>query len=100
MGQYRDNTYSIDDERNWKIDTCPKGYAFAIKRPEDNSVICTLYNGLTPMDKQLAKLLNAAPDMLLALETLASECSNMQLDHLMLVMDAIAKARGWGEDDV
>lgn len=93
MPRYTEVNYTIDMECDWKIAYGPKGYAFAIKR-EDNSDVCTLHNGLTPQDKALAQLISAAPDMLLALETLANECSNMQLDHLMLVMSAIAKARG------
>ena len=93
MARYTEVNYTIAMEPNWKIAHGPKGYAFAIKR-DDNSDVCTLHNGLTPQDKALAQLISAAPDMLLALETIANESSSMQLGHLMLVMSAIAKAKG------
>ena len=97
MPRYTEVNYTIDMEADWRITHCPKGYAFVIKRP-DSSVVCQLHNGLTPHDKALAQLISAAPDMLAALETLAHECSSMQLDHFMLVLSAIAKATGESDE--
>lgn len=93
MARYAEVNYTIAMETSWKIAHCPKGYSFAIKR-DDNSNVCTLHNGLTPQDKALAQLITAAPDMLMALETIVSEASTMQIGHLMLAIDAITKAKG------
>lgn len=102
MAIYRENTYSINDETNWKITHCPKGYAFMVKR-QDNSVICGLHNGLTPMDKSLAKMLSATPELLSSLENLLDSLSiagngdfvsSASRDDLANARAAIAKARG------
>ena len=98
MGQYRDNTYTIADEDNWKVGMCPKGYSFVIKR-QDNSDVCSLFNGLTPMDKALARLLSAAPELLAAAEfavdaLLRGRTANAKADAYRKLVDAIAKAKG------
>ncbi|CAB5225533.1 hypothetical protein UFOVP746_29 [uncultured Caudovirales phage] len=102
MPMYSDNIYSIDDESNWKITHCPKGYAFVVKR-ENNSVVCSLYNGLTPMDKSLARMLSASPELLSSLENLLGSLmltgsgdyiSCISRDDLAVARAAIKKARG------
>lgn len=92
MARYTEVNYTIAMERDWKIAYGPKGYAFAIKR-EDNSDVCTLFNGLTPQDKALAQLISAAPDMLAALEA----CVKLLREDgttTQKALAAIAKAKG------
>lgn len=96
MGQYRDSTYTIADENNWKIGMCPKGYSFVIKR-SDNSDVCSLFNGLTPMDKSLARLLSATPDMYKALQFVQSAWDENRLltsDEAFAVRSALLKIHG------
>lgn len=102
MAIYRENTYTINDESKWKVTQCPKGYSFMVKR-QDNSVICGLHNGVTPMDKSLANLLSASPELLSSLEQLLGSLtltgsgdyiSSLSRDDLAVARAAISKARG------
>jgi hypothetical protein len=102
MTSYFWKEYKVRDDTNWKVGTCPKGYAFAIQR-EDNSVICTLHNGLTPSDKALAVLITAAPDMLNALDNIWSDeymRSKLTYEQSIAVHDALAKAHNWYKTEV
>lgn len=97
MTSYFWKEYKFAAETNWQLGTCPKGYAFAVKR-EDNSVICTLHNGLTPQDKQLAKLLCAAPDMYRVLRDIWADeflRSKLTYEQSIGVHDALAIAEDW-----
>ena len=102
MAIYRENIYKISDESKWKVTQCPKGYSFMVKR-EDNSVICGLHNGLTPMDKSLAKMISATPELLSSLEQLLGSLtltgsgdyiSSLSRDDLAVARAAISKAKG------
>ena len=73
-----------------------------VKR-EDNSVICGLHNGLTPMDKSLAKMISATPELLSSLEKLLGSLmltgsgdyiSCLSRDDLAVARAAISKAKG------
>ena len=102
MAIYREVNYTIAMETEWKVAHGPKGYAFAIKR-DDNSDVCVLHNGLTPQDKALATLISATPDLLKAAEAahdaLLKGGWQQKRDAYRLLIDAIAKAKGVGNDE-